>query len=117
VYTSGRVKVSKLDVIARYREEIGWSTEEDNLFRGVVRRAADLRGTTIPLVGVHGDFWMGNLLVGHGRVRSVVDWEQSQVSARRARRGPRAAGVWPTMYVDGANCNTVQIGSPPKRSR
>jgi hypothetical protein len=68
------------DVVDRYREQIGWSAEEDRLFRAVVRRAAGLRGTTIPLVGVHGDFWMGNLLIGGGQVRSVVDWELAHVT-------------------------------------
>jgi hypothetical protein len=77
---SGSTERFVVDVIDRYREQIGWSAEEERLFRGVVQRAADLRGTTIPLVGVHGDFWMGNLLVGHGQVRSVVDWEQAQVT-------------------------------------
>jgi hypothetical protein len=68
------------DVIDRYREQIGWSAEEDRFFRAVVRRAVALRGTAIPIVGVHGDYWMGNLLVSGGEVQSVVDWELARVT-------------------------------------
>jgi hypothetical protein len=67
-------------VIARYQSEIGWSAEEATLFESVARRALELEGTTIPLVGVHGDFWMGNLLVDGGLVRGVVDWELARLS-------------------------------------
>jgi aminoglycoside phosphotransferase (APT) family kinase protein len=35
--------------------------------------AARLRG--IPLVWVHGDFWLGNLLVHEGRLVGVIDWD------------------------------------------
>jgi len=61
--------------IARYASEIGLSEVEEDLFEEVVRRADALRGAPVPLSGRHGDFWMGNLLMGPGGVTGVVDWE------------------------------------------
>jgi hypothetical protein len=63
-------------VFDRYRETVGWSAEEDELAEAVSRRASDLRGCPIPITGVHGDFWMGNVLMdGDNRVTGVLDWE------------------------------------------
>jgi SAM-dependent methyltransferase len=39
--------------------------------------AAGLRGTALPLVVCHGDYWAGNLLAAGGRVRGVIDWERA----------------------------------------
>jgi SAM-dependent methyltransferase len=39
-------------------------------------RARTMRGTPLPLVTCHGDFWAGNVLVERGRVCGVVDWER-----------------------------------------
>jgi phosphotransferase family enzyme len=64
-----------IDPLARYAEEIGWSSDEEDLFSEVVRRAEAMRGTPLPLAGRHGDFWMGNLMTGSGGVTGVVDWE------------------------------------------
>ncbi|HVL90644.1 MAG TPA: aminoglycoside phosphotransferase family protein [Actinomycetota bacterium] len=61
--------------IARYRAEIGWSPEEAALFSYARAAAERMRGERLPLSGVHGDFWMGNLLVTGGRISGVVDWE------------------------------------------
>jgi len=66
-------------VVGRYRAEVGWSPAEASLFAAVADRAAELARTTpLPVTGVHGDFWMGNLLVDGGEVRGVVDWERGQ---------------------------------------
>ncbi|MFI9150180.1 phosphotransferase family protein [Streptomyces sp. NPDC053367] len=37
-----------------------------------------LRAHRAPRTAVHGDFWPGNLLVGHGRISGVVDWEHAR---------------------------------------
>ena len=63
--------------IARYREGIGWSDDEEALFTAVRRRAEALRGTALPLADRHGDFWMGNLMVTRDGLSGVVDWELS----------------------------------------
>jgi SAM-dependent methyltransferase len=39
--------------------------------------AAGLRGTALPLVVCHGDYWAGNVMVEEGRVRGVIDWERA----------------------------------------
>lgn len=41
--------------------------------------ARKLRGTTLPMVVAHGDYWAGNILVARGRVSGVVDWERATV--------------------------------------
>lgn len=61
--------------VARYRREIGWSDEEDALFTHALAVADELRGLPLPLGAIHGDFWMGNLLLKGDRVSGVVDWE------------------------------------------
>lgn len=68
-------------VIGRYRTEIGWDDTERALFDGVRRRVSDLTGCSVPLTGVHGDYWVGNLLADGRRVSGVVDWECSRASA------------------------------------
>ncbi len=68
-------------VVDRYRAEIGWSQAEASLFEAVSDRAVELaRATPLPVTGVHGDFWMGNLLVDGGEVRGVIDWERGQAA-------------------------------------
>lgn len=67
-------------ILARYRSEIGWSDEEDALFDAARRRFDGLTDATIPLAASHGDFWMGNLMVGaDGGIAGVVDWELAGV--------------------------------------
>ena len=39
--------------------------------------AAGLRGTALPLVVCHGDYWAGNVMVAADRVRGVIDWERA----------------------------------------
>jgi hypothetical protein len=65
----------------RYRAEIGWSDAEDRLFGSVRERARALYGTPVPISGVHGDYWMGNILVEGGAVAGVVDWERASLAA------------------------------------
>jgi len=67
-------------VRSRYRREIGWSGVEEELFETLARRALAFEGTRLPRVGVHGDFWMGNLLMAEGRIVGVVDWELARLN-------------------------------------
>jgi hypothetical protein len=62
-------------VFERYRATVGWSLEEEDLAAAVARRAAALNGCPIPVTGVHGDFWMGNLLMEGRGISGVLDWE------------------------------------------
>jgi aminoglycoside phosphotransferase len=67
-------------VRSRYRREIGWSGVEEELFETLTRRGLGFEGTRLPLVGVHGDFWMGNLLMGEDQIEGVVDWELARLN-------------------------------------
>jgi aminoglycoside phosphotransferase (APT) family kinase protein len=80
--TRGREQCSSASIAARidpvidsYRKEIGWSPEEEDLFAAVRARAATLDEAWVPITGVHGDFWFGNLLMAGTQVGGVVDWE------------------------------------------
>jgi Phosphotransferase enzyme family len=48
-----------------------------SLLDQALAQAGELRGTPLPLVMCHGDYWAGNVLVERGRVCGVVDWERS----------------------------------------
>ena len=65
-------------VFDRYRQEVGWSAVEEELMEALTERARRLRGALLPLTGVHGDFWMGNLFVDGPALGGVVDWELAQ---------------------------------------
>jgi aminoglycoside phosphotransferase (APT) family kinase protein len=81
-------------VFQRYRSQIGWSESEERLLEAVTARARELSGCSLPLTGVHGDYWMGNILTRRHTVQGVIDWELSRVSA------PPLADVYkfPTSY-------------------
>ncbi|MFL5737424.1 MAG: aminoglycoside phosphotransferase family protein [Actinomycetota bacterium] len=62
-------------VFDRYRQEIGWGDPEERLLAMILERGSDLFGTALPITAVHGDYWMGNLLLSGGAITGVVDWE------------------------------------------
>jgi aminoglycoside phosphotransferase (APT) family kinase protein len=66
---------------ARYREEIGWTRTEAELFRAVQERVRALPACVVPMTAVHGDFSVGNLLVDDRGITGVVDWELGGVSS------------------------------------
>jgi hypothetical protein len=80
--------------LERYRREIGWGPEEQELFADVRTRARSLADASIPLTALHGDFWMGNLLEQDGRVSGVLDWE----FGRAASPALRDVYKFPTSY-------------------
>lgn len=63
---------------ARYRETVGWSSWEEQLLDRLSLVAHELADVPVPLVAVHGDYAIGNVLVDRGRVSGVVDWELGQ---------------------------------------
>lgn len=81
-------------VLARYVARFGQTADEEVLFADVLRAADDLFGMELPMVGVHGDYAIGNLLVDRDRVSGVVDWEFGSVG------GPPFRDVYkfPTSY-------------------
>jgi len=68
-------------VFERYRSQVGWGAREAELLEVLSERAADLAGSILPLTGVHGDYWMGNLMIRDGRIAGVVDWEFAEPAA------------------------------------
>ncbi|MCW2614753.1 MAG: hypothetical protein JWN08_1747 [Frankiales bacterium] len=68
-----------------YRDRVGWSVEEAQLFQEMADRAAAMAAEPLPTVAVHGDFWPGNLLVGRAGLSGVVDWELARPSGHPYR--------------------------------
>jgi hypothetical protein len=60
---------------------------------------ARLAGHSTPQSVVHGDFWLGNLLVAEGRVRGVVDWEHARLTGSPVRDLARFATSY-ALYLD-----------------
>ncbi len=67
-----------LPVFDRYQAAVGWSRWEQDLLDQLARRCADLSGAAVPLVAVHGDYALGNILLSDNVVTGVVDWELGQ---------------------------------------
>jgi aminoglycoside phosphotransferase len=58
-----------------------------------------LAGLRAPQVMMHGDFWPGNLLMAHGRVRGVIDWECARPDGPPTRDLARFAIAY-SLYLD-----------------
>jgi aminoglycoside phosphotransferase (APT) family kinase protein len=58
-----------------------------------------LAGHRTPQSVVHGDFWLGNLLVAEGQVRGVVDWEHARLAGSPVRDLGRFATSY-ALYLD-----------------
>jgi aminoglycoside phosphotransferase (APT) family kinase protein len=65
----------------RYRTVVGWNDAEERIYELVRERARALYGTHLPVTALHGDFWMGNILVKDGTISGVVDWERANLAA------------------------------------
>ena len=86
-------------------ELIGQTDEDEAHFDEIDARVAAVEGT-LPMVAVHGDYWMGNLLTERGMVLGVLDWEFG------AARGLPFRDVYkfPTSY--GSYLDRVWAGRP-----
>lgn len=103
-------------IFDRYRQTVGWSDEEEDLVVAVAERAAGLRGCPIPVTGVHGDFWMGNLLMDGNRVSGVLDWEcglTDGVPLTDIYKFPTSYGF----YLDRAHPGSHDLPGHPDRMR
>lgn len=102
-------------VIRDYRAEVGWSATEEKLFTEVLTRAETLLGLPLPTAAVHGDYWMGNLLIDRaGELRGVIDWERGR------RDGPCLLDLYkfPTsygLYLDRSYPGGEVPGHPDRR--
>lgn len=62
-------------VVRRYRAVLGWGLVEQRLLDRLDQWCRELAGLAVPRVTVHGDYAIGNVLVGRTAVSGVVDWE------------------------------------------
>jgi aminoglycoside phosphotransferase (APT) family kinase protein len=60
---------------------------------------ARLRRNSVPRTAVHGDFWLGNVLLSSGRVSGVVDWEDGVRSGEPVRDVVRFANMY-ALFLD-----------------
>jgi aminoglycoside phosphotransferase (APT) family kinase protein len=60
---------------------------------------ARLRRNEVPRVMIHGDFWLGNILLSNGRVSGVVDWEDGGTSGEPVRDVVRFANMY-ALFLD-----------------
>lgn len=61
--------------LLRYRAEVGWSSWESDLAEHMAELCAQFSGVPVPVVGGHGDYAPGNILIDREQVSGVVDWE------------------------------------------
>jgi hypothetical protein len=70
-----------LPTLGTYLADVDADPVVRDLFAAVLERAEHHAQVTLPVTGVHGDFWMGNILRERSReVAAVVDWERSRVA-------------------------------------
>jgi aminoglycoside phosphotransferase (APT) family kinase protein len=60
---------------------------------------ARLRGQSTPRTVVHGDLWLGNVLLSGGRVSGVIDWEAGAEAGEPVRDLVRFAHMY-ALYLD-----------------
>jgi hypothetical protein len=65
----------------------------------LVQVQAALAATQTPLTVVHGDFWIGNLLIGDRAITGAVDWEAGATSGEPVRDLVRFALAY-ALYLD-----------------
>jgi hypothetical protein len=71
----------------------------DAALDGLAEIHARLREHSVPETAVHGDLWMGNVLMSEGRVSGVVDWEAAATRGQPVRDLARFAHVY-ALYLD-----------------
>jgi Phosphotransferase enzyme family len=85
--------LSRLEL--RFVAEAGIDEDLDR-FAAILRR---LRGCRAPRAAVHGDLWLGNVLVDGSGVTGVVDWELGTMSGEPVRDLVRFAHMY-ALYLD-----------------
>jgi len=80
---------------SRYSGEAGLPDDLDRL----ATIHARLRRNTVPRTAVHGDLWVGNVLLAGGRVTGVVDWEAGASSGEPIRDLVRFALMY-ALFLD-----------------
>jgi len=99
--TAGAFSALDMDggVALRLQRRFG---DEPELSEDLARLAhihARLARRFVRRTAVHGDFWFGNVLVRHGRVSGVVDWEAAAAKGEPVRDLVRFALIY-ALYLD-----------------
>jgi hypothetical protein len=87
------------DVLDRLAERFAGDAAATRVRDRLAAAARALDGMRGPKTVVHGDFWMGNVLVDEGRVSGVVDWESADITGEPLRDIARFALAY-ALYLD-----------------
>jgi aminoglycoside phosphotransferase len=74
--TATTAGTAPLDLAPGVEDTLRARRPDDPLLDHLPGVRARLRAHSAPRTAVHGDFWMGNLLVDNGKLTGVVDWER-----------------------------------------
>lgn len=100
VSASGRSIPLDMDAGVRSRLRSRFPDEPlDSALESLAEIHARLRKHSVPETAVHGDLWMGNVLVSEGRVSGVVDWEAAAMLGQPVRDLARFAHIY-ALYLD-----------------
>jgi aminoglycoside phosphotransferase (APT) family kinase protein len=83
----------------RLRQRFGDEADLDADLRRLAEIGERLATNQVPRTAVHGDLWLGNILVAGGRVSGVVDWESGAVAGAPTRDLVRFAHMY-ALYLD-----------------
>lgn len=75
--TAGQLAPLDMDggALTRLSSRFSDDPRVDHAVDRLVEIYARLRRNTVPRAAVHGDLWLGNILLSRGRISGVVDWE------------------------------------------
>jgi aminoglycoside phosphotransferase (APT) family kinase protein len=90
---------SLAQIARRFHDDPAAYPAAAGLRRALAGPAAQLSTETTPRTVVHGDFWMGNLLLSGDTVVGVVDWEAGTLSGEPLRDVARFAVSY-SLYLD-----------------
>ena len=76
------IALTASDDLADWRRRLDEMGDTTATFEWTFRRLADGRPDPTPTVLVHGDFRMGNLIVGDNGLAAVLDWELTHIGER-----------------------------------
>ena len=99
--TAGRPAPLEMD--AGVTSRLAQRFSDDRELRDDLDRLGDiharLRRNTVPRTAVHGDLWLGNVLLERGRVSGIVDWEGGERSGEPVRDLVRFALMY-ALFLD-----------------
>ncbi|MDQ1484440.1 MAG: hypothetical protein QOJ62_133 [Actinomycetota bacterium] len=86
-------------ILSRLRSRFGSEPITDRVVRALEPVARNLANRAGPKTVVHGDLWLGNVLVDDTEVTGVVDWESAELTGEPLRDVARF-GLTYALYLD-----------------